>query len=133
MSNILKVGKFPEDVVFLFASDANFYPSLRAAIASTQINFNYAYKKIIVYDLGGLAENSQIEAFAEHELFIYCDTSVYFFESNYDDYFSLMESGELFDIQFTKNTNHGIRFATHSSGFFSIFNCRLSFGILALV
>ncbi|KAI1699915.1 hypothetical protein Ddc_18350 [Ditylenchus destructor] len=55
-----KVGKFPEDIVFIFGTSASFFKSLRTALYSIQRTFAYAYKKIVVYDLGGLSNNATI-------------------------------------------------------------------------
>lgn len=43
--------------MFLFATNEEFYETLRAAIASIQKVFGDNFQKIIVYDLGGISTN----------------------------------------------------------------------------
>jgi len=51
-------AQFPADVAFALASNADYYGSLRAVIFSIQSQFLQQYKKIVVYDLGGIMANS---------------------------------------------------------------------------
>ncbi|KAI1698841.1 hypothetical protein DdX_17678 [Ditylenchus destructor] len=79
--------------------------------------FNFSRLPVNVRNLNSFSWKIYLiaEALLEFNTFIYFDTSVYFLENNYSDYFRLMEEGRLTGMQFTKNTNHGVRFATHSS------------------
>jgi len=54
----------------------------------------------------------EAEVLAEHDFVIYMDTSVFFLENDYADYFDLIGKGVLSSIQFTRHTSHGIKFAT---------------------
>jgi len=50
----------PQDYVFVFAATAEVYPALRSAIYSLIVVFQYSYKRLIIYDLGGLKTNPLI-------------------------------------------------------------------------
>jgi hypothetical protein len=62
-SNLQKFGRVPEDIVFLTATDARFFPAVIDLIDSIQMVFKNRHKKIIVYDLGGISENSNMVNF----------------------------------------------------------------------
>ncbi len=51
---------FPHDYVFVLATTAYFYKSLRAVIESIQSTFPGIYPKTIVYDLGELYDNEDM-------------------------------------------------------------------------
>uniref|UniRef100_A0A915DNU5 Uncharacterized protein n=1 Tax=Ditylenchus dipsaci TaxID=166011 RepID=A0A915DNU5_9BILA len=114
--NISKVGKFPEDSCYCFYT----------------ITFNYSYKKIIVYDLGGLAESpeimSELKGVCKLELRIFDKHQLPFSVRHLSSFawkvFLIAEvfvNTSILSIsthlstfsKFTRNTMHGIRFATH--------------------
>lgn len=51
--------KFPEDYTFVMAANERYYPSIRAVISSIQHTLG-SYRKILLYDMGGIAENTTI-------------------------------------------------------------------------
>jgi len=58
-THIAQLRKFPQNITFVLAANERYYPSIRAVISSIQHTLG-SYRKIILYDMGGIALNATI-------------------------------------------------------------------------